>query len=141
MAGYQDLLDAYANNHQALGIIRGSIRDATNSIRSALLLRMGLSPKSELVIIATEGGTDLFGKISTLEHKDTLRAKVCIVLNGAEGAPETSVSTCIHFKVSDGKVVIDLPTLGHSQAIIKPDDFNEIAGTIYEAALIRLTDY
>lgn len=141
MTGYQDLLDAYANNHQALVIVRESIRDSVNSVRQVLLMRLGLPQSSEVVLIEGEDGQDLFLKMSFLEHKDTLRARVVINLNGANYAPDNKVSIPICFRVDDGYVVVSLPSIGGSYVMRKPEQYTDIGNEIYVWALNRLTDY
>lgn len=141
MSGYRELQEAYEENHQATVVRRSLTRDALNGIRMALLARLGIKDQtSEIVMWSTKSGGDLWPDLALLELKDVLNARGSIALEGIFEAPPVSISFDVSFEYSNDKVIVNVDDL-KPKMITSETDLADVADTIYELVLLRLTTY
>lgn len=142
MSGYEQILDVYEANHQALYERRKAFREAFNAFRQALNARLGISKDSEAVALEAEDGRELLSVLLGMEHGEVVKARVVIALNGRSGAPNTRFIIPLQFKNDDGVMSILMPPgTRRTQVITKPDDYNEAANEIFDYVLKTLATY
>lgn len=142
MSGYEQILDVYEANHQALYERRKAFREAFNAFREALNARLGTSNESETVALEAEDGRELLSVLLGMEHGEVVKARAVIALAGRSSAPNTNFIIPLQFKIDDEKMSILLPPgTRRIQVITKPDDYNEAANDVFDYVLKTLAAY
>ncbi|WP_024694749.1 hypothetical protein [Pseudomonas syringae] len=140
MSGYEQILDVYEANHQALYERRKAYREAFLSFRQALNVRLGIPKDSEKVALEADDGSELLSVLLKMEHGEAVKARAVIELAGRSGAPNTKFFIPLQFKIDGEHMTMLLPTR-RIQVIAKLDDYNEAANFVFDYVLNRLADY
>lgn len=142
MSGYEQILDVYEANHQALYERRNAYREAFVAFRHALNARLSVRQDSEKVALEADDGQELLSVLLKLEHGDVVKARAVIALVGRSNAPDTKFIVPLQFKIEGGQMSILLPPgTRRIQVITNPDDYNEAANDVFDYVLKMLAAY
>jgi hypothetical protein len=142
MSGYEQIVDVYEANHQALYERRKAYREAFNSFRQALNARLGVREDSEKVTPEADDGQELLSVLLKMDHGEVVKARAVIALVGRSSAPNTNFIVPLQFKIEGGQMSILLPPgTRRIQVITNPDDYNEAANDVFDFVLKALADY
>ncbi|WP_404941599.1 hypothetical protein [Pseudomonas danubii] len=142
MSRYKQLSDAYALNTRALIAYRVDARDTLRGVRDALRKHLGLIVvETDIVRITSDDGESVFPQLSKLDHGGSVNFNVAVNVGGDGGLPKTDVFVPGVLSGKAGEIVLDIPSLNLVHTLKSEEDYQEVAGLLFDAMLERLETF